>query len=230
MGKRIGFTSVVAVFAFAAALQCVAQETVSTFHGYKGDTRTWTDRIVAEKGTIRDEIKGAAGRADREVTTLPGRVDGEIFAETMNGLPSHRVVVKGEYVNIYEGPGMTGMVMVEAPPLVFDATVPSHYGMLMERYNASRGGTQKIPVIVPEKGDYCNIEISPRPATSIPVGEAQLPAKVYQFRIEFNQYATVWLLGDAVAAVHVGSTDEYMVDAKYPMLHEKIQMIVRRSM
>lgn len=230
MKTRIGIVSLATVFAFTAALQTVAQETVSQFHGYKGDTRIWTDRITSEKGAIRDEIKGVSGRPDREVTTLPGEKDGEIFAETVNGLPSHRVVVKGEYVNIYEGPGMTGMVMVEAPPLVFDATVPSHYGILMERYSSARGGTQRIPVIVPEKGDYCKIEVTPKPATSIAVGEAQVPAKVYQLRVEYNQYATVWMLGDAVAAVHVGSTDEYIVDAKYPMLHQKIQMIVKRSM
>ena len=220
----------VAALLGAMAVEAGAQTLSSTFYGYRGDTRIWTDEITIGKGKIEDNIEGAGTNPDREATTLPGTTTGEIFTEKAKGLKCHSVVVKGEYVNIYDGEGMTGMVLVEDPPLVFDPTIPSHYGMLLERYSAARGGVQKIPVIIPEKGDYCKIEISPRPAVSIPLGETQKESKVYQFRLEFNQYVTVWTLGDAVAAVHFPSKDETMVDAKYPMLHEKIQMLIKRSM
>ncbi len=192
--------------------------------------RIWTDEIAIEKGKIEDNIDGTGANPDREATTYPGTTTGEIFSETAKGLKCHRVVVKGEYINIYDGEGMTGMVLVEDPPLVFDPTIPSHYGMLLERYSAARGGVQKISVIIPEKGDYCKIEISPRPAVSIPLGETQKESKVYQFRLEYNQYVTVWTLDNAVAAVYVPARDESMVDATYPMLHQKIQMLIKRSL
>jgi hypothetical protein len=101
--------------------------------------------------------------------------------------------------------------------------------MLMERYDVSKGGTQKVTVVVPEKDDYCKIEIAARPAASIPFGETQKESKVYQFRVDFNQYVTIWMLDGAVAAVYVPWKDEYMVDAQYPMLQQKIQMLVKRS-
>ncbi|HLF13905.1 MAG TPA: hypothetical protein VI932_03325 [Bacteroidota bacterium] len=230
MRRRLGIIALAAALIGATAAQAGPQVVRATFYGYRGDTRIWTDEITTEKGKIEDIIDGTADNPDREATTLPGTTTGEIFTETLKGILAHNVAVKGEYVNIYDGEGMTGMVMVEDPPLVFDPTFPSHYGMLLEKYSASRGGTQKFSVIIPEKGDYCRVEISPRPPASIPVGETRKESKVYQFRVEYNQYVTVWTLDNAVAAVYVPWKNEYMVDAKYPMLHQKIQMLVKRSM
>ena len=230
MRRRSGIIAIATALMGAMAAQAGPQTLSATFYGYRGDTRIWTDEKTKEKGKIEDKIEGIGNNPDREATTLPGTTAGEIFTETANGLLAHNVVVKGEFVNIYYGQGMTGMVMVEDPPLVFDPTIPSHYGMLLERYSVSRGGTQKIPVIIPEKGDYCKIEISGKPPATIPVGETKKEAKVYQFRMEYNQHVTVWTLDDAVAAIYVPSKDEYIVNAKYPMLHQKIQMLVKRSM
>ncbi len=207
-----------------------AQMTKSTFHGFKGDTLAWTDEIMIEEGSFDDNIEGVGTLPDREATTRPGVTTGEIFNESANGLPAHRVVVKGEYVTIYDGQGMTGMVMLEGSPLVFDPTIPSHYGILLGRYDERRGGAQKIQVIIPEMGDYRNIEITPRPAVRIQVGQASKEAKVYQFRLDAHQYAMVWTLDDAVAAVHLPSKDETMVDTKYPMLHQEIKAFVKRPM
>jgi hypothetical protein len=230
MNKILGVIAAASVLTAAFGVYVGSQTVTSTFHGYRGDAQIWTDRITVEQGKVTDEIDGAGDNPDREAMTLPGTVTGEIFSETAGGLPAHSVVVKGEFVNIYQGQGMEGMVMVEAPPLVFDPTIPSHYGILMQRYDASRGGTQKIPVIVPEKGDYTKIEIAPRPPASIPLGETKKESAVYQLRVDYNQYVTLWMLDGAVAAVHVPAKDETMVDAKYPMLHQKIQMLVKRSM
>jgi hypothetical protein len=230
MWRSLVIIAVAAALTGITAAQAAPQTVSATFYGYKGDTQIWKDEITKENGTIKDNISGTGTHPDREAVTLPGATTGEIFAETIGGIRSHSVVVKGEFINIYEGQGMTGMVVVEDPPLVFDPTYPSHYAMLLERYSASRGGVQKIPVIIPEKGDYCKIEITPQPAAVIPMGEGQMDSKVYQFRVAYNQYVTVWTLDNAVAAVYVPSGDEYMVDARYPMLHQKIQMLVKRSM
>lgn len=227
--KTRGIIVIAAVLVLWIAPYAVPQETTVTFYGYRGDTQIWTDKVSLETGKISDEIDGIGNNPDREATTLPGTVTGEIFTERAKGVLAHNVIVKGEFVNVYDGQGMTGMVALDAPPLVFDPTLPSHYGMLLGRYDRAKGGAQKIAVLIPEKDDYWKIEIAPRPPATIPVGETQMESKVYQFRIDFNQYVTVWTLDDEVAAVYVPWKDEYMVDAKYPMLQQKIQMLVKRS-
>ena len=229
MWKNTGTIAVAAALALLIWGQVAPQDVAATFYGYRGDTQVWKDEVRNEKGTIEDRIEGIGNHPDREAVTRPGTLTGEIFTEKEKGFPAHHVVVKGEFINIYEGQGMTGMIGLDAPPLVFDPSLPSHYGMLLGRYDRGKGGAQKITVVMPEKGDYWKIEISPRPAVSIPFGEKQKESKVYQFRVDFNQFATVWLLDDAVAAVYVPWKDEYMVDAQYPMLQQKIQMLVKRS-
>jgi hypothetical protein len=227
--RTSGIIVITAALWLGLAAQAAPQEVTATFYGYRGDTQIWKDEVSTEKGTIRDDIEGIGNNPDREAVTLPGTVTGEIFTEKAKGLTAHSVVVKGDFVNVYDGQGMTGMIAIETPPLVFDPTLPSHYGMLLERYDDAKGGTQKVAVVLPEKGDYWKIEIAPRPAASIPFGETQKESKVYQFRVDFNLYVTIWTLDDEVAAVYVPWKDEYMVDAKYPMLQQKIQMLVKRS-
>lgn len=227
--KTFVIVATAAALCLGAAAQAVPQDATATFYGYRGDKQIWKDEISTEKGTIRDAIEGIGGNPDREAVTRPGTVTGELFTEEAKGLLAHHVEVKGDFIYIYDGQGMTGMVALDEPPLVFDPSLPSHYGMLLERYDARKGGTQKVTVVVPEKEDYWKIEIAPRPPASIPIGEAQKEAKVYQYRVDFNQYVTIWTLDGEVAAVHVPWKDEYMVDAKYPMLREKIQMLVKRS-
>jgi hypothetical protein len=227
--KTSGAIAIAAALWLGLPAQASPQEAAATFYGYRGDTQIWKDEIAKENGKVLDNIVGMGKNPDREAVTLPGTTTGEIFSEKAKGLRAHSVVVKGDFVNVYDGEGMTGMIALDAPPLAFDPTLPSHYGMLLERYDASKGGTQKIAVVIPEKADYWKIEIAPRPPATIPVGEAQKESKVYQFRVDFNQYVTVWTLDGAVAAVYLPWNDEYMVDAQYPMLQQKIQMIVKRS-
>ena len=182
------------------------------------------------KNKIEDIVDGLSGAPDREAVRFPDARTGELYTETVNGLPGHRVVVKDGFVYIYEGQGMSGMVMLEEPPLVFDPGYPSHYGVVLSRYRDAPGGSQKIPVVIPQKGDYCRVDVTRKSPVSIPMGETALSAKTYEFRVAYKETVTVWTVDGAVAAIHVPSRDEYMVDAKYPMLREKIQMIVRRSL
>lgn len=208
-----------------------AQEVRGTYAGYRGDSPVWTDNYRME-GTeaIEDRIVSADGETEREVTSRPGRAKEEIFTETVNGVLGYNVKVNDEFVYVYKGQGMTGMVMIEERPLVFDHTVPTHYGVLLGKYDGARGGTQKFAVIVPSKGDYCRVEITRKAPVTIPMGEAEMRAEVYQFRVEYKVYVTVWTLEGAPAAVYIPSTDEYMVDTRYPMLREKIQMLIKRAM
>jgi len=120
--------------------------------------------------------------------------------------------------------------MLEDPPLVFDPGYPSHYGVVLGKYRESAGGSQKIPVVIPGKGDYCKVEVTRTGPVSIPMGKTSVTAKSYSFKIGYRETATVWTIGDAVAAVYLPSGDEYMVDAKYAMLHEKIRMIVKQAL
>jgi hypothetical protein len=227
--KRSGTIAFVAALLLGLAATAAGQDAPTVFLGYKGDTQIWKDEIRLEQGRIIDEVDGLGGNPDREAVTNTGNPTGELFAEKANGLPAHSVVVKGEFVCVYDGQGMTGMLGLEAQPLVFDVSLPSHYRMLLGRYDARKGGTQQVSVIVPEKDDYWKLEIAPRPAASIALGTTQLESKVYQFKVDFNKYATIWMLDGTVAAVYLPWNDEYMVDARYPMLQQKIQMLVKRS-
>lgn len=229
MWRTAGIIALAAILITGFVAHAGAQTATVTFYGYKGDTQAWKDEITRENGKVLDKIEGIGNIPDREAVTLTGATTGELFSEKQNGVRHHSVVVKGGFVNVYDGQGMTGMVAVEDPPHVFDPDLPSHYGILLGRYDPAKGGTQRISVVVPEKGDYWKVEIAPRPAATIPLGETQKEAKVYQVRVDFNQYVTLWTLDGEVAAVHVQSRDEYMVDAAYPMLQQKIQMLVKRS-
>lgn len=230
--KRTVFCTVIILAVLAATTAAGApQKSGGTYAGYTGDKPAWTDNFRIE-GTelVEDIIISADGKTDREVRLYPGRAKEEIFSESVNGVLGYNVKVNDEFVYVYRGQGMTGMVMIEERPLVFDHTVPTHYGVLLKKYDATRGGTQKFPVIIPSKGDYCRIEITKKPSVDIPMGEGGMRAGVYEFRVEYKLYVTVWTLDDAVAAVYIPSKDEYMVDAKYAMLHQKIQMLVKRAM
>ncbi len=222
-----GFVAAIVLPVFPATGQTVS----ATYAGYRGDTKIWTD-VVTIEGTkkIEDAVSGISGTPDREAVRFPGNATGELYTETVNGLPGHRVVVKDGFVYVYEGQGMSGMVMLEDPPLVFDPRYPSHYGVVLGKYTESGGGPQKIPVVIPEKGDYCRIEITRTAPVSFPMGNTSVTAKSYAFKIGYRETATVWTIGDAVAAVYLPSGDEYMVDTQYPMLHEKIRMIVKRAL
>jgi hypothetical protein len=222
-----GFTLAIVLSVAPAAAQTVR----ATFAGYKGDVKIWTDVVTMEgKTKIEDVVEGEAKMPNREAVRYRDAESGELYAETVNGLPGYRVVVKDGYVYVYEGQGMAGMVMLEDPPVVFDPDYPSHYGVVLGMYREAAGGSQKIPVVIPAKGDYCKVEITRKAPASIPMGETSLSANTYEFRIGFKQTATVWTIGDAVAAVYLPSKDEDMVDTKYAMLHEKIRMIVKRAL
>jgi len=208
-----------------------AQTLTATYSGYRGDAKIWTDVVTTEGTTkIVDALEGLSGEADREAVRYPGAEDGELYNETVNGLPGYRVVVKDGFVYVYEGQGMAGMVMLEDPPLVFDPSYPSHYGVLLAAFGDASRGSRKIPVVIPQKGDYCTVGITRKDAVPVPMGESSVSAREYEFRIGLTHTATVWTIDDAVAAVYLPAREELMVDAKYPMLQDKIRMIVKRAL
>lgn len=223
--------AVVLLGAYLVTGMAAPQKVEGIFAGFIGDDPVWTDHYRMD-GTkeIQDRIVSADGKSERTVMLYPGRVKEEIYTESTDGALGYNVRVNDEFVYVYSGQGMTGMIALEQRPLVFDYTVPTHYGVLLNSYSDARGGTQKITVVIPSKGDYQPIAITRKPSVDIPMGEGSVRAGVYELRIEYKVYVTVWALDAAVAAVYIPAQDEYMVDAKYPMLHEKIQMLVKRAM
>ena len=205
---------------------------IVTYQVYTADNITQSDKCEYIPGErVTDEITSLASKDQRKMELLERNGSALSYEQTLNGLPELRVTLDNTLLSFYEHEAMVGALAAEDKLIIFEPTAFGEYRSLLNAYNTSKGGKQRVNVVIPSLQDYVPVDIERHGTDALSLNGVSMDALHYRIAVGKKELGNVWVdQTGSIVGMYLANKELTIVDISYEHFREQIKKIVNRAM
>jgi hypothetical protein len=202
-----------------------------TYQVFRGDKLVQTDRYEYTHGQkVVDEITTTDGKGtERWELSYNGNALPRLTV-TSNGLTKISAAAEGDVLTFREGEAMVGALPLQPDLILVEPTAFAELAVLLDAYDATKGGRQQFQIVIPTLQDYFNADVERHGWDNVVLAGKSTDLAHTRIAIGKKETVNLWADHDRIVGMYFASKGLTVADAAFPGLQEQLKKLVNKAL